>query len=221
MSHRPAVRAVLFDLDGVLVSTDEWHYRAWSEIARREGIPFTRAHNERLRGVSRMESLAILLERASRRYSDSEKQALAEAKNARYVADLATLTPADLLPGARALLDAVRAAGLRAAIASSSRNARTIVQQVGIAECFDAVVDGNDIVRSKPDPEVFLLAAERCGVSPQACVVVEDAAAGVEAGLRAGCRVIGIGSPAALPHASHVVPDLAALGLGLLRGDPR
>ena len=171
------IRGVIFDLDGVLISTDEMHYIAWSELAGREGIPFTREDNHRLRGVSRMESLEIILEKSERAFSPERKAAMAEAKNARYRELLATLTPRDLLPGARAMVEALRARGVKTAVGSSSRNAREILDRVDLSRLLDVVVDGTDIRRSKPDPEVFLLAAERLGLRPAECLVVEDAAA--------------------------------------------
>jgi len=204
------IRGVIFDLDGVLVTTDELHYRAWQQLADEEGIPFDRRINERLRGVSRMDSLAILLERAGRSYDELERVALAERKNVRYRELLRTLTPADVLPGAREMLAELKRRGIRVAVASSSRNARTILDRVGLTgSLFDAIVDGNDITRSKPDPEVFLLAARRLGLAPAECLVVEDAAAGIEAGRRAGMHVFGIGTPETLPDAPRAARGLA------------
>jgi beta-phosphoglucomutase len=203
------IRGVIFDLDGVLVSTDELHYRAWKQLADAEGIPFDRRINHRLRGVSRMASLEIILERASRAYSAAEKSAMADRKNASYRELLETLTPADALPGARELLDALRVRGIKMAIASSSRNTPRILERLGWSGAFDAVADGNDIARSKPDPEVFLLAAQRLGVPPTDCLVVEDAAAGIEGARRAGMAVFGIGTPETLPGVKHLAPDLS------------
>lgn len=203
------IRAVIFDLDGVLVSTDALHYRSWQELADAEGIPFDRRINERLRGVSRMESLEIVLERAPRSYTDEEKAALAERKNNTYRALLQTLTPADLLPGALETVQALRQRGLRTAVGSSSRNTRLIIERLRLGPYFDVVVDGNDITRSKPDPEVFLRAAERLGLPPRQCLVVEDALAGIESARRAGMPVFGIGTPEQLPGVTHRAPDLA------------
>lgn len=210
------IRAVIFDVDGVLVNTDEFHYRAWRAIADGEGIAFDREINERLRGVSRMESLDIILERAPRRYSVDEKMALADRKNAAYVAMLASLSPADLLPGARPLLDALRRRGVRLAAGSSSRNARTILARIGLLDVFDAVVDGNDITHSKPHPEVFLTCAARLGVAPAQCMVVEDAAAGVAAARAAGMAVLGIGTRHNLPDATRIAPSLSDVNVETL-----
>jgi beta-phosphoglucomutase len=205
------IKGIIFDLDGVLVSTDEYHYLAWKFIADREGIPFDREINHRQRGVSRMESLEVLLEQASRDYSDAEKLALADEKNRHYVESLAQLKPEDALPGARECLLALRKMGIKVAVGSSSRNTPMILRQTCLGEFLDAVADGNDITRSKPDPEVFLLAAERLLLSPAECLVVEDAPAGIEAGRRAGMPCLGIGSEETLPGVSPRVPSLAAI----------
>jgi len=209
MNHQ----GVIFDLDGVLVTTDQYHYRGWKRLAEEEGIPFTREDNHRLRGVSRMESLEILLEKAGRVYSAVEKQELAERKNRYYVEFLQNLTPDDALPGARSLLEALKRRGFRLAVGSSSRNAPLIMKKVDLCGFFDAVADGNDITRSKPDPEVFLLAAERLGLKPAECVVVEDAEAGVVAARAAGMRCIGIGDPALVGAAAKVVGSVAEITL--------
>jgi len=203
------ITGVLFDLDGVLVTTDELHYQGWKRVADEEGIYFDREINHRLRGVSRMESLEILLEQATRVFTPVEKQAMAERKNGYYRALLATLTPADVLPGAVEMLAALRARGIKTAIGSSSKNAPLILERVGMTDAVEVVVDGNQITHSKPDPEVFLLAAERLGLPPAACLVVEDAAAGIEAGRRAGMAVLGIGTPATLPGVVSLVAGLA------------
>jgi len=203
------IEGVIFDLDGVLVSTDELHYQAWKRLADEEGIHFDRRINHRLRGVSRMQSLEILLERAARRYSPTEKTALAERKNATYRRLLERLSGDDALPGAREMLRELAGRGVKTAIASASRNAPAILQRVGLAGQADALVDGNDVTRSKPDPEIFLLAAERLDLPPRACLVVEDAAAGIEAGRRAGMAVFGIGTPDRLPGVEHLAESLA------------
>ena len=205
------IGGIIFDLDGVLITTDELHYQSWRELADAEGIPFDRTINQRLRGVSRMRSLEIILERSSRPYSAAEKEALAGRKNDRYRRLLETLTHDDLAPGAIELLTEVRRRGAKVALASSSRNARLILRRLGITDLFDTIVDGNDIRASKPDPDVFLQCAARLGAPPEACIVVEDAAAGIEAARRAGMAVIGIGSPASLPGAALVRAALADL----------
>ncbi|MFO0827336.1 MAG: beta-phosphoglucomutase [Phycisphaerales bacterium] len=216
--RRAPVRAVIFDLDGVLVSTDELHFRAWSEMAAREGIPFTRDDNHRLRGRSRMESLELILERAPRSYSSTEKDALAAAKNARYVELLAGITRDDAAPGALVLMIELHISGIRTAVASSSRNARDILHRIGLDREIDVVVDGNDIARAKPDPEVFLRAAAALGLAPHECAVVEDAPAGIEAAIAGGFRTIGVGEQARVPGITAHFDSLGAIDFGQLVG---
>jgi len=188
------IKAVIFDLDGVIVSTDEYHYRGWKRLADEEGIFFDREINERCRGVSRMASLDIVLERTDKQYSDEQKLEMATRKNGYYrqfLHDL--LKPENILPGVLNLLAQLKERGVKAAIGSSSKNTPMILESIGMADCFDAVADGNDITNSKPHPEVFLLAAERLGVPPENCLVVEDAEAGVEAALAGGMKAMGVG----------------------------
>ncbi|HBR34906.1 MAG TPA: beta-phosphoglucomutase [Firmicutes bacterium] len=189
--------AVIFDLDGVIVSTDDCHYRAWQQLADEEGIYFDAEINQRLRGVSRMDSLEIILERADRNYTNEEKKVLADRKNAYYRELIQALTPDNILPGVGPILAGLKEHGIKIAVGSSSKNTPLILDRIGLKDYFDAVADGNDLSKSKPDPEVFLLAAERLGVPPEHCVVVEDADAGVEAALAAGMRVLGVGAAAA------------------------
>ncbi|NQT92414.1 MAG: beta-phosphoglucomutase [Lentisphaerae bacterium] len=205
------IRGVIFDLDGVLVSTDEFHFEAWKRLAEEENIPFDRAVNQRQRGIGRMESLDVLLEKSTRGYSQAEKLALAERKNSYYRELLQTLTPDDTLPGARAMLAALHERGVRTAIGSASRNAPVILERVTLTDAVDIVVDGRDLTLSKPHPECFLLCAERLGLPPGDCLVVEDAEAGVEAALAAGMAVVGIGSAERLPKAPRAVRNLAAI----------
>lgn len=186
------IEAVIFDLDGVIVSTDDCHYRAWKRMADEEGIYFDREINNRLRGVSRMASLDIVLERANREYSEDEKQALAEKKNNYYKELICKLTPNDILPGAMETLEELKKNGIKIAIGSSSKNTSIILKQIGLDTYFDAVSDGNNITHSKPNPEVFLKAAEMLGVAPENCMVVEDADAGIEAGKRAGMKTLSV-----------------------------
>ena len=210
-STRAPVRAVIFDLDGVIVSTDELHYRAWKEIADALGIPFDRDRNVRLRGVSRMDSLELLLgDRAGSRTAE-DKAALATRKNARYRELLGELSPGDVLPGVAAVLVELRARHVLLAVGSSSRNTEAILERVGLTEAFDAVADGTRISRSKPDPEVFLLAAADLGVEPSECLVVEDADAGVTAARAAGMRVVGVGAASANAGADDRLASAADL----------
>ena len=207
-------QGVIFDLDGVLCHTDEYHYLAWQALADKIGVPFDRTVNERLRGVSRMASLDIILERATRTYTDAEKTALATEKNKMYRGFLAKMTPDDLPAGVRETLATLRARGYRLAIGSSSRNTPLITERLGIAPAFDAVADGNEITRSKPDPEVFLLAAKKLALAPGACLVVEDAGSGVSAAVAGGFTAAGIGSAADDPRVTYrlgAFSDLAAI----------
>lgn len=205
------IQAIIFDLDGVIVSTDEFHYQGWQRLADEVGIYFDRHINERLRGVSRMGSLEILLERATRPYTLAEKQEFCERKNGYYRALLERLSPADILPGVLALLPELKARGIKTAIGSSSRNCPTILERVGLTGRFDEVVDGNHITRTKPDPETFLLAAQRLDIPAGNCLVVEDAEAGVSAALAAGMKVLAVGFASNDPRAHRRARDLSAV----------
>lgn len=186
-------KGIIFDLDGVICSTDEYHYLAWKALADRLGIPFDRERNNLLRGVSRMASLEIILEKSQKTYSDEEKAAFAEEKNTMYRQLLGRMSPADLSDDVRNTLNTMRQAGLKLAIGSSSKNTRFILERIGLSDFFDAVADGNCITHSKPHPEVFLKAADMITLAPDQCVVVEDAHAGVEAAVAGGfdCAAIG------------------------------
>lgn len=208
----PRIRGIIFDLDGVLVHTDELHFTAWAAIAGELGIPFDRTVNARLRGVSRAESLAILLEgKPTLSLSEAERDALCEKKNRLYRKSLTTLTPADIPPETRELLAGLRARGIRPAIGSSSRNAPLILEQVGLTDAFDAVVDGSMLTAAKPDPEVFLRAATLLRLAPSACAVVEDAPAGIQAARRAGMVAIGLGEFAARAEPDVCLQKLSEL----------
>ena len=188
-----AFKGVIFDLDGVICFTDEYHYLAWKAMADSIGVEFDRTINNRLRGVSRMASLQIILERSAAAYSPEEKLALATKKNDLYKEYLKQMSPSDLSTEVKATLDALRDAGLKLAIGSSSKNTPFILGQLGLEGFFDAVSDGNNITNSKPDPEVFLKAAQFLGLKPEDCLVVEDAISGAEAGHRGGFRVACVG----------------------------
>ena len=205
------IRAVIFDLDGVIVSTDEYHFRAWKRLADSLGIPFGQEVNDRLRGVSRMESLEIILEKSAKRYSPDEKRDLAERKNACYQELLQGLSPTDVLPGVIDIIDVLKDRQVKIAIGSSSRNARAILRAVGLEDKFNVITDGNDIPRSKPDPAVFTIAAMRLGISPEECLVVEDADAGVEAGSAAGMTVLAVGAAAGHPRAARCAENLSCI----------
>lgn len=185
--------AILFDLDGVICYTDEYHYQAWKAMADSIGVYFDREINNRLRGVSRMASLEIVLERASGEFSQAEKEELAEQKNELYKKLLANMSPADLSGEVKSTLDELRRRGYLLAIGSSSKNTPFILRQLGLGEYFDAVSDGNNITRSKPDPEVFEKAAQMLWVGADRCLVVEDAVSGAEAAHRGGMKAACVG----------------------------
>jgi len=206
-------KAVIFDLDGVLTDTAHYHYLAWKRLAESLQLPFDQAFNEQLKGIDRMGSLELILAQGRRSYTVEEKLALAEQKNQHYQTLIADMTPADLLPGAVAALQRVRAAGLGIALASVSKNAATVLARLGITGHFDYVVDAATIARSKPDPEIFLTAAQALGVAPADCLGVEDAVAGVAAIKAAGMTALGIGHPFVLTQADVVITSLADFNL--------
>lgn len=187
------ILGVIFDLDGVIVSTDEYHYAAWKQLADREGIHFDRAINNRLRGVSRRESLMIILESSQRDYTEDEIEAMLKHKNDMYRKSLADLTESEVLPGVKDTINYLKNRGIKVAIGSSSKNTPYILKGINMADEFEVIVDGSMIENSKPDPEVFLKGALGLGLAPENCLVVEDAMAGVEAALRANMRVLGVG----------------------------
>lgn len=198
-----SINGIIFDLDGVICFTDEYHYLAWKEMANGMGIYFDREINNRLRGVSRMASLEIILERyEGPALSQAEKDGLAAQKNDIYRNLLGRMTPADLPVEVKETLDGLRARGMKLAIGSSSKNAPFILERIGLAGYFDAISDGNNITRSKPDPEVFLKAAQFLDLKPEECIVVEDAVAGAEAGHAGGFTVACVGD-AAREKAGH------------------
>ena len=211
------IRACLFDLDGVLVDTARYHYLAWKRLAHELGFDFSRRDNERLKGVSRDRSLEILLEIGRLSVDAATKQELAEKKNRWYVESISHMDETEVLPGGRPFLEELRRAGIRTALGSASKNAMTILRRTQLVDLFDAIVDGTKTARAKPDPEVFLLGARELQVEPQHCVVFEDAAAGIEAALRARMYCVGVGSREALNQAHLVVGSLAVMTLDRLQ----
>jgi len=189
-------KAVIFDLDGVICNTDQSHYLAWKMLADEIGVPFDEKDNHRLRGIGRMESLEILLGPRSKEFSEEEKIAMAERKNTWYRMLLQQLSPRDINPGVKSTLEQIKTRGIKIAIGSSSKNTRLILKQLALENYFDAVSDGTNITRPKPDPEVFLKASEYLGIEPQFCLVVEDAKSGVEAALAANMDCAAIGDAA-------------------------
>lgn len=186
-------KAIIFDLDGVICSTDHSHYLAWKQIAGEIGVEFNETINNRLRGISRRDSLEIILGDRSGEYSEEAKAAMTERKNQLYRDLLQGMSPRDLSPAVKNTLDLIKAQGIKVAIGSSSQNAKFILRQLGLEDYFDAISDGTNITRSKPDPEVFLKASDYLGIEPRCCLVVEDAQSGVEAALAANmdCAAIG------------------------------
>lgn len=205
------IKAVIFDLDGVIVSTDEYHYQAWKSISDKEDIYFDRSINNRLRGVSRAESLEIVLEKANREYTQAEKEVLLEEKNNIYKDLLKNLSSSDILPGVSEVLDYLKSKKIKVAIGSSSKNTSLILQKIGLLNSFDAIVDGTMIKKSKPDPEVFILAADKLNVLPEECIVVEDAKAGVEAALAGNMKVAAIGDAVKCNKANFNLDNLKDL----------
>jgi beta-phosphoglucomutase len=202
----------IFDLDGVLVDTAKYHYMAWKQLAKELGFDFSEQHNERLKGVSRMASLDILLEVGGiKGLSEEVKQGLATKKNTWYVAYINRMTPDEILPGVLDFLQQLKDNHIKTALGSASRNAPLILQRVGMSHFFDAIIDGNKITKAKPDPEVFLLGAQALGVPSGSCVVFEDAEAGVEAARRAGMKCVGVGNPGILHKATIVIPGFSGV----------
>lgn len=211
-----AIKAFIFDLDGVLTDTAEYHYRAWKRLADEEGLPFTREDNEHLRGVSRRDSLMLILK--SRVYPEETMQAMMDRKNGYYLEFIKEVSPHDLLPGAKELLDEIRAAGLQSALGSASKNAGEVLDRLGIRSLLDAVSDGYSVERQKPAPDLFLHAAAQLALRPAECVVVEDAAAGIEAAQAGGFRTVGLGPRERVGDAEAIFPSLAGVHLAdLLR----
>ena len=205
-------KGIIFDLDGVICFTDEYHYLSWKEMADGMGVYFDREINNRLRGVSRMASLEIILERyTGPALTNGEKEALATKKNDIYRKLLSRMSPADLSDDVKTTLDALRAKGLKLATGSSSKNAPFILERIGLAGYFDAISDGNNISRSKPNPEVFLKAAEFLGLQPIDCLVVEDAIAGAEAGHAGGFTVACVGDASDAKAGDHNLDCFSSL----------
>lgn len=210
-------RACIFDLDGVIVDTARYHFLAWKRLSDQLGINFTEDDNERLKGVSRMASLDIILDIGKKNLSPEQKLEYATQKNNWYVDYISKMTPSEILPGGLDFIKELKRAGILVAVGSASKNTPDILKRVGILHLFDAVADGNNVKNAKPDPEVFLKAAELLNVSPSVCTVFEDAAAGVQAALSAGMMCIGIGSAQILKDAHFIVKGLHEMNLEKLR----
>lgn len=211
------IKAVIFDLDGVIVDTAHYHYVAWQKLAKELGITFTEKENEKLKGVSRMRSLEIILELGGISLSDEKKEELATKKNSWFVDYIEAIKPEEIFKGVKQMLNSLRESGYKVALASSSKNAETVLRLLEIKGFFDAVVDGTMIIKSKPDPEIFLLAASKVGVNPNECVVFEDAEAGVEAAIAAGMKCVGVGSADQLSKANFIVKSTADFNISQLQ----
>jgi beta-phosphoglucomutase len=207
------IRACIFDLDGVIVDTAKYHFLAWKRLADQLGIHFTEKDNERLKGVSRMASLEIILGLGNKIIDQDKKNELARLKNLWYNDYIRKMTPEEILPGSLDFVKELKKADIRVAVGSASKNTPVILDRVGISKLFDAVADGNNVEKAKPDPEVFLKASEMLGIEPEECIVFEDALAGVQAALNAGMICIGIGSPTVLKKAHFVVKGLYEMSL--------
>ncbi|MCP3773200.1 beta-phosphoglucomutase [Paenibacillus sp. MZ04-78.2] len=209
------VRAVIFDLDGVITDTAEYHYEAWKALAEELSIPFTREFNEELKGISRMESLEKILVLGGKAHDVTEEQkiALANKKNEHYLTLIQNITPADVLPGISEFIAEIQAQGLKIGLASASKNAFAVLESLGLKDKFHAIVDAKTVQRGKPDPEIFLKAARLLEVEPGACIGVEDAAAGVEAIKGAGMFAVAIGAKELFGHADLVYKSTAELSL--------
>lgn len=212
-------KGIIFDLDGVICFTDELHYLAWKKLSDRLGIYFDKEINNRLRGVSRMQSLEIILERSKTSYTQEEKELFAVEKNAYYVESLKLMSEKDVEEDVVATLKQLKSNGVKIAIGSSSKNAKTILRRIGLIDMFDAISDGDNITRSKPDPEVFIKAAECLGISAKDCLVVEDAEAGIDAGIAGGFKTAGLGGASKYDKTLYPLREFKDLLSILLRDD--
>jgi beta-phosphoglucomutase len=208
---RVNIKGFIFDLDGVLTDTAEYHYRGWRRLADELGLPFTREDNEALRGIPRRESLLLILK--DREFTEEQILKMMERKNRYYLEFIRDITPRDILPGALELLKEIRTAGLKSAVGSASRNAPEVLERLGIAHLLDAISHGGSVERQKPAPDLFLHAAMQLGLEPAVCVVVEDASAGIEAARAGGFRSVGLGPLERVRQAEVILPSLDGVHL--------
>lgn len=209
------IKACIFDLDGVIVDTAKYHFKAWRRLANELGFDFTEEENEQLKGVSRVESLNLILKWGRKQENDEEvKTAMADKKNAWYLEYIERMTSDEILPGAETFLREVKSKGIKVVLGSASKNSKLILERIGIIGLFDVIVDGNSTTKSKPDPEVFLMGAEAVGASPKECIVFEDAEKGIEAALNGGFYTVGVGSPDVLDEAHIVIPSFEYIEYG-------
>ena len=207
------IQACLFDMDGVIVDSAKYHFRAWHRLAQELGIDFTEEDNELLKGLSRVDSLETILQKGSLFLDNETKMALMEKKNAWYLDFISSMEPSEILPGVREFLEELRAAGIRIGLGSSSKNATRILDAIALTPFFDTIVDGNRVTYSKPDPEVFIMGAKDLGVDAAKTVVFEDALAGIEAARSGGFRVIGVGDPSVLSTAEAVISGFESFSI--------
>lgn len=205
------IRTYIFDLDGVIVDTAKYHFQAWKNSAEELGIEFTKDSNELLKGVSRIRSLEIILELGNKKISDAEFDRILNEKNKNYLSYIEKMDASEILPGVLDALKWIKNEGGKIVLGSASKNAKPILEKVGLMEYFDAIVDGNDVSKAKPDPEVFLLGAERTNSKPEECLVFEDAVAGIQAANNAGMLSIGIGEKEILKEADYVFADFTQI----------
>lgn len=206
----------IFDLDGVLVDTAKYHYLAWKQLADRLNIPFTKEDNEQLKGVSRVKSLEILLSLGSKNYTENERKQFMDQKNETYVRYISHMDESEILPGVVELLNQLKRKKIKIALGSASKNSGLILKNTKLQDYFDTIVDGNDVSKAKPDPEVFLLGAKKIGIPANQCMVFEDAKAGIEAAKQAGMLAIGVGTQENLPNADILVKNLEEIELSEL-----
>jgi beta-phosphoglucomutase len=210
-------KAIIFDLDGVIVDTAKYHFLAWRELANQLGFDFTIEQNEQLKGVSRVRSLEILLDIGNQHLEDEVKTKLLHEKNEQYLQYIAKMDRSEILPGIEKLLNYLKQNQVPFSLGSASKNARLILETLGLLDLFDAIVDGNDVSTAKPDPEVFLLAAEQLKKQPEECIVVEDARAGIEAANTAGMTSIGIGNEKVLQDADYILNNTSELTINFIK----
>ncbi len=210
-------KAIIFDLDGVIVDTAKYHYIAWRKIANDLGFDFSEKDNEQLKGVSRVKSLDFILELGNKQHSQKEKNKLLVAKNEHYLSLISNMDESELLTGMGTLLPALHKEEITFALGSASKNARRILKALALTELFAAIVDGTDVNKAKPDPEVFLIAAQKIGYAPKNCIVIEDSKAGIQAANTAEMISVGIGSEAVLGEADYVLKDTSKLTLEFLK----
>jgi beta-phosphoglucomutase len=210
-------KACIFDLDGVIVDTARYHFLAWKRLADQLDIHFTKKDNERLKGVSRTDSLDIILEIGHISLDAAKKKEYADLKNKWYVDFISRMTPDEILPGSLEFINELKSAGINIALGSASKNTPLILKRVGMNHLFDAIADGNVVKKAKPDPEVFIAAAGMVNAEPSQCVVFEDAVAGIRAALKAGMKCVGVGSEKVLKEAHYVISGLDKMNLEVLK----